>query len=482
VEEEGAEEAEAAGEAGTQEETERSAGAAAEDEESSGANLTRSYRPEGEPLEERRERVDVDSLPEEGPSPGEVLLWVPRGLFFPVYLTTNYLIRWPVGKLFTAIERYHVAERLLAALTFAGGDAGVFPLFQIGGNRASSVGVRFFYDEIVDDRLDLDLGFEGLPDRNATGTFDLTFYPSGTDGFSRFDFRFAGEHRDDFFFYGVGLQPDGRDERFFTQRTLFTQLAWIFGGNSGPGEGEIRVRLADRKVSCSEDLSEDVCGDDHRFGTGDDIFLPIETEGVAELREDSTFAAVGTEFYVDSRDAVPGSGVRLQGHAEVGEAFDEDLNAFRAGGELAGYLEIPGAYKRVVGTRFRAESAAPFDGAEIPVGELVSYGGVELMRGFDDKRFRGRSLLLATVNYRYPVWSFFDGKVFAEAAQLTGDYWDSFELDDTRASFGIGLRTKELRSSDQNSYALNVAVGTSKFRNGFSVEQFRLNLGTNWGF
>ena len=108
-------------------------------------------------------------------------------------------------------------------------------------------------------------------------------------------------------------------------------------------------------------------------------------------------------------------------------------------------------------------------------------GGIETMRGFRPNRFRGRSALLATLNYRYPVWSFFEGELYLEVGDVAGANFNDFTVGQLRGSAGLGLRSIDLLSRHLT-YDVNLAVGTAPFDSGFEITEVRINVGTNFGF
>src|SRR5687768_323196 len=61
---------------------------------------------------DKRPRQDYDGRPDEVTA-GEVALWIPRILFFPAYVVTEYLIRVPIGALLISAERYGIVSDLL---------------------------------------------------------------------------------------------------------------------------------------------------------------------------------------------------------------------------------------------------------------------------------------------------------------------------------------------------------------------------------
>ena len=135
--------------------------------------------------------------------------------------------------------------------------------------------------------------------------------------------------------------------------------------------------------------------------------------------------------------------------------------------------------QRVLGLRLVGELAHPVGESAIPFTELTTLGGHQLMRGFLTGTFRGRSSLAATLEYRYPVWSFFDGSIFYEVGNVYDQLFEGFEPASLRSSFGLGFRTVQSRNV---SLDLLFALGTSRFDEEFSVDTARLTFGTTWGF
>jgi hypothetical protein len=148
-------------------------------------------------------------------------------------------------------------------------------------------------------------------------------------------------------------------------------------------------------------------------------------------------------------------------------------------GELAGFVDLSGV-GHVLGARVTTEMLERAGDAAVPIPELPALGGLELMRGFISGRFRGDSTLVATVDYRYPVWLHADATVFVEAGNAFGPHLEGFGPGRVHLAWGIGLRTHRSRSW---SWDVLLAFGTSRL-DGPSVglEQVQLVLGLNRGF
>ena len=96
----------------------------------------------------RRTLPDYADRPPPGATPGEVLLWIPRLIFAPIYFVTEFLIRRPIGFLLTAAERANVPASLYDFFAF-GPDhkLGFAPLVFVDFGFRPSVGIYAFWDD-----------------------------------------------------------------------------------------------------------------------------------------------------------------------------------------------------------------------------------------------------------------------------------------------------------------------------------------------
>ena len=85
-------------------------------------------------------------------------------------------------------------------------------------------------------------------------------------------------------------------------------------------------------------------------------------------------------------------------------------------------MDIFGNGQRTIGLRTRAEFVDPLGGGSrlVPFQELRQLGGLNSLRGFRSGRFHGRSVVMATLAYRYPVWTLFDAEWFYELGNAFG--------------------------------------------------------------
>jgi outer membrane protein assembly factor BamA len=114
-------------------------------------------------------------------------------------------------------------------------------------------------------------------------------------------------------------------------------------------------------------------------------------------------------------------------------------------GELQQFFTV-GYRHHVVALRAVASWMAPLDDRPIPFQYLLTNDDPDLLRGYQDFRWRDRGLALASAEYRWPLWAMADaegpgvdvylladvGQVFAAASQLA--------TSNLAASYGVGLR------------------------------------------
>ena len=80
-------------------------------------------------------------------------------------------------------------------------------------------------------------------------------------------------------------------------------------------------------------------------------------------------------------------------------------------------------------------------------------GGDDTLRGYSTGRFSDKDLVLATLEYRFPVWRHpspvpthqVDGRIFMDTGRVFNDIFDEFTFRNMKFCGGFGLRlsTKE---------------------------------------
>ena len=363
-------------------------------------DLSNSYMPEGEPLEEERETPDYDARSESPPSVGDIALWVPRIALFPVHLVLEYGLRWPVGQTTSLLERRGLVEPGLTRLYDPSGpQLGVAPILKIKSERASIFGASLFYRGAFEGTVDLGLDVAGFPGRNFLVRSHLRrrFPPEQL----ALSLHVATQYRDDHGFWGLG--PDVRPEvaHRYSRYDTSAHLRFEAGPRDRGTGGHLDIGFSDHVLRCSPHLSTDLCGRDGTDGTSDDRY-DLGTPDLAPFLEDYTLARLRTRLYWDTRsDPNRGDGLRLElmgGWSHSIGPNSPRLNFLSYGAEAGGFWNIFGLRDHTLGLRLRTELVHPLGRGLVPIPELPVLGGDETMRGFSDDQFRGLSTVMATLD------------------------------------------------------------------------------------
>jgi hypothetical protein len=423
------------------------------------------------PGTEERAELDYDGRADEGPSAGEVLLWVPRVVFFPVWLVSEFIIRRPLGFLTVWIEQQDAIKFLQDFFTFGpNNNIGVVPTALLDFGFRFSVGLYHFWDDFL---------FPGNAFRvhAATGGPDwlrLTVadrIPVDENAF--FKLRFEASRRPDFLFHGIG--PESRKEDASIYKADWLDGSASFNAKlSEANTFEIynAVRAVEFDPHCCEGQTEaPILGNRVFYGVLDE---PPGIEGYTAYRQ-------GVRLALDSRKARPasGTGVRLDVGAEhvIDMQRPGESRWVRYGATFGGFLDI---YKeRVISLSVTTSFADPLDDRPVPFTELVQLGGDQPMRGFRPGRLMGQSAAVGTFEYRYPIWAILDGSFQLSVGNVFGEHLEGFDPDLFRLSFAGGIRTVGERDT---SFDILVGSGTETFADGAELNSLRLVIGTTRHF
>jgi hypothetical protein len=418
----------------------------------------------------KREVPDYDGRADPPATATDVALWVPRVLLFPAYLTSEYLLRWPIGTATTAAERHHLPRILYDFFTF-GPDhqAGVAPLLTFEVGFKPSAGLYFFWDD----------AFAAGNDVRFRGSFSTGHWLSGTitdrihlrHG-NTLSFKVGAERRPDHAFFGIGPRTPQDQVSRYGQDIVDGNAAFDLRGWR---TSRLQVGVGLRRSRVYHGEFNDDPSVEERAAAG---AFPLP-DGFGETH--------GREYHwlfaaLDSRRPrpAPGSGVRL----ELDTQHDNELSGpfgagwIHYGGTAGGFLDVNG-HNRVVSCSLSALFADPLGGEVIPFTDLVTLGGGVAARGFFPGRLTDRSAAIGTLGYQWPIWTWLDGSIQASVGNVFGPHLAGFDAADLRFSGVIGFESSGSRDS---SFELLVGFGTEPFGQGASPDSIRLVVGTNRGF
>jgi len=321
-----------------------------------------------------------------------------------------------------AVERgMHLAEEEILPLLQRDGVYAKLGSLTTGSGFAFGAGFRD--RTLVDGLGSLDLWAAGSLDHywalEARGTYPLT--EGGevyAEGYAR-RYSYPSEE-----FFGIG--PDSRRA---------DQSRYRIHGNLVGGRLVAQVVPALRVGAAVERLSPEVePGRSHDDASIVDRF----PDGLPGLGEDLAFLHTTAFLEVDYREpknARKGGWYRV----DVSRYRDRTTGAFdfnRVNVDLRQYVSFL-AERRVLAGRVLVSTTGT-DG-QVPFFMLPALGGRDTLRGFRHYRFRGPHAILLQGEYRWEIWSAFEGALFVDAGKVALRRSD-LDLRDLETDYGIGFR------------------------------------------
>jgi hypothetical protein len=403
---------------------------------------------------------------------GDVALWVPRVIFYPVYLVSEYVIRLPLGAAESAAERANLPNKIYDFFTF-GPDhkAGFLPVALVDFGFKPSVGVYAFWDDAFFKGDDLRLHASTWGPDWLAGSLVQRINFHNKDNVQ---LKLLAIHRPDYVYFGEGPRTLQSSESRYGQDKIDVQVKPQFRlWRSSLIETDVGVRYAS--------FYNGNFGNDptllHQVGAG---VFPLP----AGYTTGYTTEYNGVHGAFDTRRAYPasGSGVRVEAQLEEGNdvAGVPTSGWLKYQGAVGGYLDI--THRRVVSLTLAALFSDPLGNDPVPFTELVSLGGditrpgVLTMPGFFPGRLVDRSGAAATLEYRWPIGPFLDGSMQVAVGNVFGEHLDDFDVRLLRLSASLGIETDA--SPDSNFHIL-IGTGTETFEHGTQVDSFRLAAGVS---
>ncbi len=404
---------------------------------------------------EPRRTPNYEGREEPPATAGEVMIWIPRVVFFPARVVLEYGVRWPLVKLLTLNDEYKLAQRALSIFTFREGHSGIFPTALIDFGLSPSVGFYTFHDQL----------FHPAHSLSAQGGFwtEDWLHLSLADRWSIFggegELVFRGElgQRPDEPYFGTGYaarQEDRQDLRFRRVDAEIELASYVGGLN----RVRFRLRFRDAELLARRGPALPGPQRDNYDLLGGELSLALDSRSPEKERT---------------------SGTGLRAEATVGYFADpgpRDTSFFRFGGSAGGFFD-PAGTNHVLALVVYADLIARTNGDALPLTELIS---VENLRGFIPGRFRGESAVGATLSYRYPIWVLLDAELYLGVGNAFGPGLVDFRFDRLVLNGGLALR---LGVSRDTSIDLLVGFGTNRLgAPALEVDSFRFSFGAKHGF
>lgn len=351
-----------------------------------------------------------------------------------------------------------MAERNVPRL-FEGdrGPYGIYPLFELGGNSGTAVGLLGFHNKVTP--ADHKIRLEFLFGSGEYNNFELDYSIS--------DFLAGGNTLD----IETGYKNDpvvslfgGNGSRITDKRVYATQEI--------AGSLRIRKRLTkwvDYLVTAAYyqiDIIRAKAGDNKPDQDG---ALPVP----AELTGLTSLLSAGSSIRFDFSRGKPriNRGIRYS----IGLKWKQSLNSTRHQ-----FIEYTAAWNQFIPVFFLPDSrrlalkgelrkVETIGDKTIPFFAQPGLGGSSNLRGFSTNRFQDSGSMLFTLEYRYPMWGFADVVLFADEGQVFNHY-SEIKPGSFHSSYGAGL------------HVLSASGFAFRTEFAFSRESSRLILSINRNF
>jgi hypothetical protein len=431
--------------------------------------------PAAAPLPSPKRRLpDYDGRPPAPTTAGQVALWVPRIVLSPLYLTTEWLIRRPLGAAVSAAERADVPNILYNFFAF-GPDhkAGITPIAFVDFGFNPSVGVYGFWDDAFFKGNDLRAHVSFWPDEWIGASLAARVRLHGKESVQ---LKLVAIRRPDHVFYGTGPRTlESAQSRYGEDAVdvgaLFDLPMW----RASKIEAGVGLRSASFR--------------DGQYG-GDPGILANVGAGVFPQLPDGFARGYTAEYNdvfvaLDSRRPYPaeGSGVRIEAQAEQGNDVRETPGSgwLHAAAGAGGFWDVNG-HRRVLSLSLLTMSSDPVGTRPVPFTELVTVGGdvaapgafTAPMPGFFPGRLVDRSAAVATLRYKWPIGPWVAGSLQCAVGNVFGEHLQGFDTNLLRFSGAFGI---ESDSSPDSSFEFIFGLGTETFAHGAQVDSLRLAVG-----
>jgi hypothetical protein len=427
--------------------------------------------PEDAPLADGTSQRTAPDYRGQKPPPttaGDVLIWGPRVILFPVYLATNYVVRAPVGGVATEAEKNNWGNSLFNFFAF-GPDhkLGIFPTFLIDFGFRPSVGAHFFWNDAFA------AGNNFTTDVAYGGTNWITVGLADQYHFSKDSWLSVETHwnrRPDSLYFGIGSSvSDSFRSRWGSDQVegsvTYTQVIH-------------RVLRLDAKAGLHRTIFRDyTCCDDPTIQQRVDAGDYPDPPGYGE---NTTAAELSLKAVLDNRRPVGNRsgfrvGVAAAPSVDVTRGFDRSW--IRYGGGVEGSWDVTGT-GRVLSLGVVAAFADPLGSQPVPFYELVTVGGAEPFTGFLRGRLRDRSAIGAELSWRWPVFAYLDGVAAVGVGNVFDEHLSNFNTGLLRLNAELGVRTASAFGA--SNFQFIVGIGSDPFNQGFNISSFTLAFGVTY--
>ncbi len=375
-----------------------------------------------------------------GPDPYRPSPEGPLGADRPVddFLDSNWFpLNWPALAFESAsrpviwtiefIDRYRIHKRVYDLLTNDERTAAVYPFASFGNEGLNSIGVRAFHKNLFDDRKIAKFSVDWDMDRAVSQKFRY-IDPAilGSPVYASIEQKF-GRYKE-YRFYGTGNRS--REDDRYSWRSDYETVVLQAGYGQGQGFGASFLFSVDHSDTEPEIPSGT---------TGTAGVTPVQLDTL----DNKTLLGVAGQLRYDGRKwkAETLEGFRVLGQAGYYQAPGKNRSRFVRWTADAAWFQPLIRRGRVLVVRAYLESVHDTSGGVIGLFDLPTLGGDMFLRGFASGRFRDRTVLALTQEYRFPIWRLIDFTVFADEGRVMNGP-SRLSFDDMHFAWGASIRAR----------------------------------------
>ena len=379
-----------------------------------------------------------------------VAAWIPRTLFAPITLVTEYGIRRPADAIIDWATLHHIPEIISDIVLKPTPDIRWYPLVDADLGYFAAAGAAIEFDNVLVHAHQIKLATTvGAPD-----FFQTVAHDTWSAGLFHLSLNGRAFSRSDRGFYGFGPRSPNTLANFTETRFEGFATAALDVGNHfhlGASEG---FRADHNGPGASPSIDPLVAPTLPGFN-GTDLAM-------------ATF-----EARLDSRpDLDTPQGARIATNVTYARDVTDAERVFvavRADAEAAIEISKP---DRVLTVRGLVSDAVPLGSEPVPFLEQSMLGMGDHV-GFHWGRYRDNAAVLFELRYRYPVAYFLDMQWVASVGNVFAKDFSDFDARDFTTSISVGFRT---RRTGRTPLRFLVGVGTSRFDEAFSIQSVRVLL------
>lgn len=339
---------------------------------------------------------------------------------------------------------------------------GLYPMPSLSPSSGLGGGFVFFYDDFLSPGMDLEIK-TNLTTTSEHGAEVSLRKPDWMDDRFYSGLLVEYDYDPDRDFYGIGFDSHKDDRTNFSLRTVHSEVDFganltptiQVGGNLGHLWGDSDSGKSDDYPSIEETFEE---SERPAFGEPLSFLVPK-----LSLVHDNAMPA-----------GRPYSGGREElTVALYHELTDKKFRLLHWRLQLSRYVHL--FLERKLAARVRVEmNSSMSEGYEVPFFMRGQLGGGETLRGYNTGRFSDKDLVLATLEYHFPVWRYplppethqLDCRIFVDAGRVFKDISDEFTLRNMKLCGGFGLRF-----SSKENFIFRLEIARSSEQWSFMFEQ-----------